>query len=152
VTKVRRAGAFHDVGKVEVPIEIINRPGPLSAEEFELVKRHAAVGARMLAESGDEELAAMVLHHHERYDGSGYPDGLAGEEIPLGSRIVAVADTIDAVTSARPYRPAMGPRKGLELLQREAGTQLDPRVVDAFCSRYSGVRGAFGLRRVALRG
>ncbi len=147
VTRVRRAGAFHDVGKVEVPVEIINKPGPLTAEEFTVVKRHATAGARMVAAAGeDEELAAMVLHHHERYDGSGYPDGLAGEAIPIGARIVAVVDTFDAVTSSRPYRPAMGRREALTLLRQEAGRQLDPRVVDAFCRRYSGLRGILGLR------
>jgi putative nucleotidyltransferase with HDIG domain len=153
VTKVRRAGSFHDVGKVEIPHEIINKPGPLSAEEFEVVKRHPEAGARMLsASSGDAELAAMVRHHHERYDGHGYPAGLAGEGIPIGARIVAVADTFDAVTSARPYRPAMKPREGLELIDGEAGSHLDPEVVAAFCRRYSGPRGALALRRIALRG
>jgi putative nucleotidyltransferase with HDIG domain len=153
VTRVRRAGAFHDVGKVEVPIEIINKPGPLSDEEFEVVKRHSDVGARMLAEtSGDAELAAMVRHHHERFDGAGYPSGLAGEEIPIGSRIVAVADTFDAVTSVRPYRPAMSSREALVLINREAGSHLDPEVVASFCRRYSGPRGTLALRRIAFRG
>jgi len=152
VTRVRRAGAFHDIGKVEVPIEVLNKPGPLTDEEFEVVKRHATAGARMIAESGDERLAAMVRHHHERYDGGGYPDGLAGEEIPIGARIVAVADTFDAVTSARPYRPAMSPGEALLLLRREAGRQLDPKVVAAFRRCRAGRRGLLGLRRVALRG
>lgn len=152
VTRVRRAGAFHDIGKVEIPNEIINKPGPLSEEEFAVVKRHPVLGARIVARWGDERLAAMVRHHHERFDGSGYPDGLAGEQIPVGARIVAVADTFDAVTSERPYRPAMGRREALGLLRCEAGGQLDPAVVDAFCRRYAGLRGILGLRRVALRG
>ena len=152
VTRVRRAGAFHDVGKVEIPNEIINKPGPLSEEEFAIVKRHPVAGAQIVARWGDPQLARMVRHHHERFDGSGYPDGLAGEEIPIGARIVAVADTFDAVTSSRPYRPALSRREALALLRREAGSQLDPAVVGAFRRRYSGLRGSLGLRRVALRG
>lgn len=153
VTRVCRAGALHDIGKVEVPVEIINKPGPLSDDEFALVRRHAAAGARMVARSsGDEELAEMVRYHHERYDGRGYPDGLVGDEIPVGARIVAAADTFDAATSPRPYRPAMGLREALALLRRESGRQLDPRVTEAFRRRYSGLRGHFGLRRVAFRG
>lgn len=153
VTRVRRAGALHDIGKVEVPAEIINTPGPLGDDEFEVVKRHAAAGGRMVARStGDEELAEMVRHHHERYDGSGYPDGLAGDEISVGARVVAVADTFDAATSPRPYHPAMSPREALALLCRESGGQFDPRVISAFRRRYSGLRGHFGLRRVAFRG
>ena len=151
-TRVRRAGAFHDIGKVEVPTEIINKPGPLSEEEFAVVKRHPIVGARILARWGDERLAEIVRHHHERFDGSGYPDGLAGEEIPVGARIVAVADTFDAVTSARPYRPAMSRRQAFGLLRREAGAQFDPVVVGAFCRRCSGLRGFAARRRVALPG
>lgn len=153
VTRVRRAGTLHDVGKSEVPIEILNKPSRLSAEEFEIVKQHAGAGARIIARSsGDEELARMVRHHHERYDGCGYPDSLRGEEIPIGSRIVAVADTFDAVTSARPYRPAMSHREALALVDRESGAQFDPAVVAAFRGRYSGIRGYLGLRRVAFRG
>ncbi|MFN8215846.1 MAG: HD-GYP domain-containing protein [Solirubrobacterales bacterium] len=151
-TRVRRAAAFHDVGKVEVPNEIINRPGPLSEEEFAIVKRHAVAGGRIVARWGDERLAAMVRHHHERFDGGGYPEGLAGEEIPIGARIIAVADTFDAVTSARPYRPAIGWREALGRLREAAGQQLDPAVVEAFCRRHRGLRGSLGLRRIALRG
>jgi putative nucleotidyltransferase with HDIG domain len=142
VDRVRQAGAVHDVGKIETPVAIVNKPGPLSAAEFAVVKRHAAAGARMVARLGDEALAAIVRHHHERLDGSGYPDGLTGEEIPLGARIVAVADTFDAVTSTRPYRFAKQDREALELLASEAGAQLDPDVVSAFRGYYSGLRGA----------
>jgi putative nucleotidyltransferase with HDIG domain len=153
VTRVRRAGSLHDVGKVEVPVEIISKPGPLSEDEFEVVRKHAAIGARMVARAtGDEELAEMVRHHHERYDGDGYPDGLSGDEIPVGARIIAVADTFDAVTSPRPYRPALDLREALTLLEHEAGSQFDPKVIGAFRGRYSGIRGHLGLRRVAFRG
>jgi len=137
VARVRRAAVVHDIGKVESPSEILNKPGPLSAAEFELVKRHSEIGAEMVRELGDEELTAIVRHHHERFDGSGYPDGLAGEEIPFGARIVAVADTFDAVTSTRPYRGARGHPEALDLLLAEAGTQLDPDLVTLFHDSYA---------------
>jgi putative nucleotidyltransferase with HDIG domain len=143
VALVRRAGAVHDIGKLEIPAYFLNWPGPLSAAEFSMVERHSGLGARMIAESGHEEMAAIVRHHHERFDGTGYPDGLAGEEIPLGARIVAVADTFDAATSPRPYRPAGTCADALDLLVAEAGSQLDPEVVGAFGSYCSGARGIF---------
>jgi putative nucleotidyltransferase with HDIG domain len=140
VARVRRAASLHDIGKLETPAAVVNKPGPLDAEEFNLVKRHAIAGERIVARLGDPELAAIVRHHHERFDGKGYPDGLAGEEIPLGARIVAVADTFDALTSPRPYRPASRPCDALDLLSIEAGDQLDPEVVSAFDGYYSGRR------------
>jgi len=140
VARIRAAGVLHDVGKIDTPKEIIDKRGPLTAEEYEVVKRHAAVGGRMVASLGDPELAAVVRHHHERLDGGGYPDGLVGERIPLGSRIIAVADTFDAVTSARPYRKAMAHKRALALLDAEAGVQLDPDAVRAFRRYYGGHR------------
>lgn len=148
VARVRRAAELHDIGKVETPAEIVNKPGPLSVEEYAVVRRHADLGGWIVAGLGDPELAAVVRHHHERFDGDGYPDGLAGEEIPLGARIVAVADTFDAVASTRPYRPARRAHEALDLLDAEAGGQLDPEVVDAFRRYYSRFA---GLRRVAFR-
>lgn len=148
VARVRRAAELHDIGKVETPVEIANRPGPLSAEEHAVVRRHADLGGWIVAGLGDPELAAIVRHHHERPDGGGYPDGLAGEEIPLGARIVAVADTFDAVASGRPYRPARRVREALALLDAEAGAQLDPDAVEAFRRYYSRFA---RLRRVAFR-
>jgi putative nucleotidyltransferase with HDIG domain len=149
VARIRRAALLHDIGKVETPTAVVNKPGPLEAEEFILVKRHAIAGERLVARLGDPELAAIVRHHHERFDGKGYPDGLAGEEIPLGARIVAVADTFDALTSVRPYRPASRPSDALDLLSVVAGEQLDPAVVEAFVGYYSGPRAA--LRRTLAR-
>ena len=140
VTRIRRAGALHDIGKAEVPHEVLRSTRPLAGEEFELVRAHAHAGARAVSVLGDEELTAIVRHHHERFDGGGYPDGLAGEAIPIGARIVAVADTFDAVTSERPYRPALDQERALQLLEREAGAQLDPEVVDAFQVHCSGLR------------
>jgi putative nucleotidyltransferase with HDIG domain len=139
VALVRRAASLHDIGKFETPAAIINRVGPLSREEFALVEQHSTAGEKLVAGLGDDLLAAIVRHHHERFDGGGYPDGLAGKAIPLGARIVAVADTFDAVTSARPYRAAICRREALELLEAEAGTQLDPDVVGAFRAYYRSV-------------
>jgi hypothetical protein len=106
VAMIRTAAEVHDVGKIYTPRAILNSPRPLTEAEFAAVKEHAARGAEMLTVVGDPEITAMVRHHHERIDGAGYPDGLAGSAIPLGARIIAVADTFDAITSDRPYRPA----------------------------------------------
>jgi putative nucleotidyltransferase with HDIG domain len=149
VALVCRAALLHDIGKFETPAAIVNKPGPLSPEELALIEQHSAAGERLVAGLGDETLAAIVRHHHERFDGAGYPDGLAGKAIPLGARIVAVADTFDAVTSARPYCAPIRPREALELLGAEAGTQLDPDVVGAFRAHYRGVGPA--LARVFAR-
>jgi putative nucleotidyltransferase with HDIG domain len=139
IARIRTAAVLHDIGKVETPMPILEKVAPLSDREYEVVKRHATAGAEMVASLGDPELTAIVRHHHERVDGGGYPDGLAGEEIPLGARIVAVADTFDAVTSTRAYRAAMSHKQALALLDREAGTQFDPDAVRTFRSHYSGV-------------
>lgn len=149
VALMRRAAALHDIGKFETPAAIINKPAPLTPEEMALVEQHSPAGARLVARLGDEVLAAIVRHHHERFDGAGYPDGLAGKAIPLGARIVAVADTFDAVTSPRPYRAPIRHREALALLEAEAGTQLDPDVVGAFRAYYRGVGPA--LARVFAR-
>ena len=138
--RIRTAAALHDVGKMETPREVLNKPGRLSDEEFAAIKRHPVDGARMVAALGDDELTAMVRHHHERLDGGGYPDGLVGGAIPLGARVIAVADTFDALTSNRPYRTGCRHKKALDILRAEAGTQLDPDVVAAFLSYYSGRR------------
>ena len=140
IAKIRAAGAMHDVGKVETPTAVLHKAGRLSDEEFDIVKRHPVDGADMVAILDDEELTAIVRHHHERMDGTGYPDGLAGDEIPLGARILAVADTFDAITSTRPYRQANPHKKALDILETEAGTQLDPVAVKAFLECYSGMK------------
>jgi putative nucleotidyltransferase with HDIG domain len=140
VAKVRIAAALHDVGKVHTPREVLTKPGRLTDEEFAIIKRHPVDGAEMVAEVGDAEITAMVRHHHERLDGTGYPDGLAREEIPLGARIISVADTFDAMTSSRPYRPATKHKEAVDVLSKEAGSQLDPAPVAAFMRYYSGKR------------
>lgn len=140
VARIRTAATVHDVGKIDIPSTIIEKPGALTDAEFAVVKRHPGIGARMVAGLDDEGLTRIVRHHHERLDGAGYPDGLAGAQIPLGARIIAVADTFDAVTSTRPYRAARRHKEALRLLSAEAGTQLDPEAVRAFRRYYSGHR------------
>jgi HD-GYP domain-containing protein (c-di-GMP phosphodiesterase class II) len=140
VAKIRTAATVHDVGKLYSPREILNNPGQLSPAEFGAIKRHAADGADMLAGVGDPEIVAMVRHHHERMDGGGYPDGLAGAAIPIGARIIAVADTFDAITSNRAYRRAGTQKKALDVLRGEAGERLDSAAVAAFRHRYSDRR------------
>ena len=140
VAKVRTASALHDVGKLYTPRSILNKPGRLTDVEFELVKRHPVDGAAMAAGIGDPEITAMIRHHHERLDGRGYPDGLTGEEIPLGARIIAVADTFDAITSNRTYRRAAHHKRALDVLANEAGKQLDGDAVAAFRGYYRGRR------------
>ncbi len=140
VAKIRAAGAMHDVGKVETPITVLQKEGKLTDGEYAIIKRHPVDGAKMVSTLRDDELTAMVRHHHERLDGTGYPDRLAGEAIPIGARILAVADTFDAITSTRPYRHAHAHSKALDILAADAGTQLDPDAVRAFRSCYSGRR------------
>jgi putative nucleotidyltransferase with HDIG domain len=141
LARIRAAALLHDVGKLYTPHEILHKPGRLTEEEFDVVKRHTVHGARMIMLLlGDQELASIVLHHHERFDGTGYPCWLSRDMIPLGARIIAVADTFDAITSKRPYRPAMPHKVALDVLRREAGVQLDPAAVQAFLAVYDGRR------------
>jgi hypothetical protein len=140
VAKIVAAASLHDVGMLHVPAEIIQKPGTLTEDEFSVVKKHCAFGAEMVAAMGDPEITALVRHHHERLDGRGYPYGLSGHQIPLGARIIAVADTFDAITSARPHRAARRHKFAIDILKAEAGSQLDPEVVDAFLACYSGRR------------
>jgi putative nucleotidyltransferase with HDIG domain len=141
VAKIRAAAALHDVGKVNTPVDILHKPGRLTDEEFAVVKRHPVEGAQMIAlQVEDPQLESIVRHHHERLDGTGYPTGLKGEEIPLGARIIAVADTFDAITSERPYREAKPHKAALDILRAESGTQLDRDAVRAFERVYFGRR------------
>jgi HD superfamily phosphodiesterase len=127
------AGLLHDVGKIGVRDEVLLKPGPLTEEEYDHVKQHVVVGYRILAELHPlRNLLPAVLHHHERYDGAGYPQGLAGENIPLLARILAVADAYDAMGARRSYRAALSPKEVEEALKSGAGTQWDRRVVEAY--------------------
>ena len=140
VRRIRTAAELHDVGKLETPREILHNPNRLSDEEYAVIKRHASRGAEMLDGITDPRIVAMVRHHHERIDGSGYPDGRAGDDIPLGARIIAVADTYDAITSARPYRRAAPHKRAIDVLGAESGKQLDAAAVTAFLAGYAGRR------------
>lgn len=132
ILRVECAAHVHDVGKIIVSPEILEKPGQLSPCEFEEIQRHAVFGARLAASLDDPGLTAIVRHHHERIDGSGYPDRLRGDKIPLGARIVAVADTFDALTSCRPYREARSPSEAIRIIFDESGVTFDPDVVTAF--------------------
>jgi diguanylate cyclase (GGDEF)-like protein len=132
--EVVRAAELHDVGKMAIPDEVLHKPGPLTEQEWGFVRQHTIIGERILsAAPALLPVAKLVRASHEHYDGSGYPDGLAADAIPLGARIVAVCDAFDAMTSSRPYRPAVSVESALEELRACAGTQFDPAVVDAFC-------------------
>jgi putative nucleotidyltransferase with HDIG domain len=130
---IMAAALLHDVGKIAVPEHILNKPGRLTPSEFEVMKRHAAAGADILSVVGfPYPVVPIVRHHHESWDGTGYPDGLAGEQIPVGARILSVVDCFDALTSHRPYRPRMADSDALQVILDRRGTMYDPRVVDAF--------------------
>jgi two-component system, cell cycle response regulator len=137
VEHVRHASELHDVGKVAIPDAILGKPGPLTVEEWAFVRRHPIIGERIiLAAPALARVATLVRSSHERWDGAGYPDALAGDRIPVGARIVAVADAFAAMTAGRPYRPARTPDDALDELRREAGAQFDPAVVDAWCAAH----------------
>jgi two-component system cell cycle response regulator len=141
VGRIRHAAELHDVGKVAVPDAILTKPGPLDADEWAFIRRHTLIGERIVgAAPALTRVAALVRSSHERWDGTGYPDGLAGEDIPLGARIVAAADAFDAMTSPRPYSEARSPEAALDELRRCAGRQFDPAVVDAFVAAWHDVR------------
>jgi putative nucleotidyltransferase with HDIG domain len=129
---VGQAGLLHDIGKIGVPEAILRKPGPLSFEEWQVMRAHPVIGAQIVAPFEFFEGAARAIrHHHERWDGSGYPDGLAREAIPLEARIVAVADVFDALTSARSYRAALDRDAACGVLRQEAGHTLDETIVAA---------------------
>ena len=129
---VRTAALLHDIGKLAVPEHILSKPGPLTQEEFQRMKVHPQVGADIIAHVPfPYPVAPLILNHHERWDGKGYPNGLSGEQIPLGARILAAVDYFDALTSERPFHKAMATDEALQIVQDEAGQALDPSVVDA---------------------
>ncbi len=132
IEKIRIAGLLHDIGKIGIPETILNKPSRLTPEEYGRVRMHCEVGERILRPIvEDEETLSIVRHHHERFDGKGYPDGLARDSIPIGARILAVADTYDAITSERPYRRAMSPDVAVLEIGRNCLTQFDPSTAGA---------------------
>jgi len=133
IDKIRLAGLVHDIGMIGVKESILNKPGRLTDEDNQHITSHPEVGERILAPiTEDKEFLQLVRHHHERYDGKGYPDGLAGEQIPLGARILAVSDAYDALTSDRSYRASMTTNIAYIEIELGKGTQFDPRVADIF--------------------
>jgi putative nucleotidyltransferase with HDIG domain len=134
VSSIRDAGLLHDIGKIGIPGYILNKPGPLTYEEFNgIMKTHCTLGANIVRDVPFlQDLYSFILHHHEHFDGSGYPDGLRGDQIPLGARILHVVDAFEAMTSSRPYRNSLGELEAIKRLQEERRGQFDPEVVDAF--------------------
>lgn len=132
--ELRLAASLHDVGKIAVPDKILRKPEQLSSGEQKVVRQHPSVGAAMVESSVSADVVEAVRHHHESWDGSGYPAHLAGTTIPVYARIIAVADAFDAMTSARPYKPGCTRREAVDVLREAAGAQFDPRVVEAFIS------------------
>ena len=138
IERIRVAALLHDVGKLAVPEYILEKPGPLDADEWLSVVQHPRVGDAILervAAVGDAR--AIILHHHEHYSGRGYPYGLRGSDIPLGARIVAIADAYDAMVRDRPYRCSIGHDAAVAELRRYAGVQFDPKLVELFCDLYA---------------
>ena len=130
---VEVAAVLHDIGKIGIPDALLSKPGRLSREEFEIMKKHPEYGwaiVRLLPNF--EQTSLFILHHHENYDGTGYPGGLRGTEIPTGARIVSVIDTFDAMVSSRPYRQGLPFEEAIRRLAREGGRQFDPAVVECF--------------------
>ena len=154
----RLAGSLHDLGKLAIPEEILRKPSALTEAERLVLERHPQIGYRMLESLGVEPIADWVLHHHERWDGTGYPDGLEGEAIPIGARIIFVADAFDAMTSNRLYRTPLTHEEALHEVERCSGSQFDPDVVQAFLAAvgarepvaYELASGTRSLRRSPL--
>ncbi len=131
---IRKGALLHDAGKMAIPDSILKKPGPLTPGEWEIIRRHPALGYGLVRDVKlVREVGNIILCHHEKYDGTGYPKGLKGEAIPLEARVFAVADTLDAVTSHRPYRAPRDFRTARRELERNSGKQFDPKVVDVFC-------------------
>jgi len=132
---LRIGSRFHDIGKIGIADAILLKPGRLTAEEWESVKAHSELGERIFRATGIDRLepiARAIRHHHESFDGGGYPDGLAGEDIPVVSRVMLVVDAYDAMTTVRPYQAARSHGRVLEIIESESGTKLDPEVVRVF--------------------
>jgi putative nucleotidyltransferase with HDIG domain len=145
------AALLHDIGKLAIPDSLLHKPGPLSAEEYEQVKQHSTIGAEVLAAIAFPfPLTLIVRHHHENWDGTGYPDQLRGEAIPVGARVLSLVDCYDALTSDRPYRAALSHGSALAMIHERRGTMHDPAIVDAFLRIVPRLRSA-GNRELAAR-
>jgi putative nucleotidyltransferase with HDIG domain len=137
---IEAAALLHDMGKLAIPEHILNKPGKLTAAEFDKMKRHADIGADLLSSIRfPYPVVPIVRHHHENWNGTGYPNGISGTDIPLGARILSVVDCFDALTSDRPYRPRLTPEDAFQILRERRGTMYDPLVVDAFVAAYAEI-------------
>jgi HD-GYP domain-containing protein (c-di-GMP phosphodiesterase class II) len=133
VSKVSTSALLHDIGKIGIPDKVLNKKGKLNEEDWEAIKAHPKLGANIVGNIPNlVPCVNSILYHHERWDGGGYPKGLKGEEIPIEARILAIADSFDAMTSARPYRPALSQEEAVKELRQGAGVQFDPKLVEAF--------------------
>ena len=140
IDNVINSAPLHDIGKIAVPDAILNKPGKLTKEEFDLMKTHTTAGGKIISSIIEmvpdshylDEAKNLATYHHERWDGAGYPTGLAGENIPLSARIMAVADVFDALVSKRSYKEGFPYDKALNIIKEERGTHFDPKLVDAF--------------------
>ena len=140
VQRMWLAGYLHDIGKIGIKEAVLNKPGRLDEEEWSLIQQHPVVAGKILGPIAElSDVIEIVVHHHEHYDGRGYPDGIQGNEIPLGARILTVADAYDALTSRRPYRDALGVEEAHRILEEAAGTQFDPVIMRAFLDLKRGV-------------
>ena len=140
IQRIRIASLLHDIGKVAVPEQILEKPGPLSADEWQSVVQHPRIGQVIIDQVATvKDAGSIILHHHERFSGAGYPYGLRGSDIPLGARIVAIADAYDAMVSDRPYRAAIGHEAAVAELREHATTQFDPELVTLFCDLFAAV-------------
>jgi two-component system cell cycle response regulator len=149
VERMAIAAELHDIGKIAIPRSILTKNGPLDADEWDFIKRHTLIGERIA--QGAPALAGvagLIRSSHERWDGTGYPDQLAGDDIPLGARIVFVCDAYAAMTNDRCYKPAMSQADAHAELRRNAGTQFDPAVVEAFLAAHAAVRAALAVAAV----
>jgi putative nucleotidyltransferase with HDIG domain len=142
------AALLHDIGKLGIPDEVLHKPGPLTADEYARVKQHSVIGADILsAVPFAGPLALIVRHHHENWDGTGYPDGLRGDAIPLGARVLAIVDCYDALTSDRPYRRSLSHERAMAMILERRGTMYEPDIADAFQRIVGELREAADVER-----
>jgi len=136
VTQIGRAAYLHDIGKLSIPHVVLNKPAWLTEQEWQIVKKHSEVTAQLLESIPSLKKYSFAGAHHERWDGKGYYQGLKEEEIPLGARIISVADALDAMTSKRPYRPVLTFKEALSELEKNSGTQFDPKIIEVTLEIY----------------
>jgi putative nucleotidyltransferase with HDIG domain len=141
INELELAALFHDIGKIGIPDNVLLKPGKLSESEYKIIKSHPQIGASILKDIDYlENILPMIIHHHEKYSGGGYPSGLKGDDIPLESRIIALSDSYDAMTSDRPYRRGMSHESAISEIIKHKGIQFDPSIVDAFMEIETTVR------------